>query len=85
MQEYVEALSAAGLERLDELTAAGVKENEPQRFYREFWSVHKPALFGDTTKMPMYEMPPADLANEWLHELELHFGAKIASFGDYDL
>lgn len=85
MQAYMEALSADGLERLEELTASGVKENEPERFYREFWSVHKPALFGDTTKMSLYEMPPSTLANEWLHDLEAHFTAKIASFGEYDL
>ncbi len=85
MQAYDEALSADGLERLEKLAAAGVMENEPQRFYREFWAVHKPALFGDTTKMSLYEMPPADLPNEWLHELQAHFSAKIASFGDYDL
>lgn len=85
MQSYMEAVSAAGLERLELLTASGVKENEPERFYREFWTVHKPALFGDTTKMSLYEMPPSNLANEWLHDLEAHFAAKISSFGDYDL
>lgn len=85
MQAYMEALSPAGLERLEELTAAGVEEAEPERFYREFWRVHKVALFGDTTKMSLYEMPPAELSNEWLHNLGAHFAAKIASFGDYDL
>ncbi len=85
MQAYMQAVSPAGLERLEELTAAGVEVEEPERFYREFWNVHKPALFGDTTKMSLYEMPPAELSNEWLHNLQAHFSAKIASFGDYDL
>ncbi len=82
---YLEAVGREGLQRLVELSKAGVRDNEPERFYREFWSVHKLALFGDTAKMSLYELPPADLPNEWLHNLGAHFETKIASFGDYDL
>jgi pimeloyl-ACP methyl ester carboxylesterase len=34
--------------------------------------------------MAWYDLPPSDLPNEWLHNLEQHFEAKFASFGDYD-
>lgn len=84
VQAYWEALDSAGVRHLDELEAAGVKEEDPIRYYEEYWRVSKPALFGDPARAAWYEMPPADLANEWLHNLELHFQAKFESFGEHD-
>jgi pimeloyl-ACP methyl ester carboxylesterase len=84
MRSYQEAVDSVGLQRLEELVAAGVREREPVRFYREYWQVFKPTLFGDTSKIESYDLPPAELANEWLHKLDRHFQAKMASIGDYD-
>lgn len=85
MQAFQDAVDPDGLQRLEQLAAEGVREGEPRRFYDEYWRVFKPTLFGDRSKMDWYELPPADLPNEWLHDLERHFEAKFASFGDYDL
>lgn len=84
-RKYRAVLDTAGLRRLEELESAGVKTSEPERFYEEYWRVYKPTLFGDPAKVAWYEMPPADLPNEWVHELEAHFQAKYESLDDYDL
>jgi proline iminopeptidase len=77
-------LDPAELTKLQELAESGVRESDPQRFYEAYWRVYKPTLFGDRAKMAWYELPPSDLPNEWLHNLEPHIQAKVASFGDFD-
>ena len=81
---YTAAVAPDGLERLRRLADAGVKEQDPERYYREYWQVFKPALFGDTTAMGRYDLPTADLSNEWVHRLEPHFLAKLGSMRAYD-
>lgn len=81
---YAAAVAPDALERLRRLAEEGMPEREPARYYGEYWRVFKPALFGDTSVMRRYELPPADLSNEWVNRLEPHFQAKFASMGGYD-
>lgn len=78
------AVDPAALAGLQELVDSGVRESDPQRFYGAYWRAYKPTLFGDRSKVTWYRLPPSDLPNEWLHNLEPHIQVKIASFGDYD-
>lgn len=83
-EAFQAALDSADLAKLQELAESGVRESDPQRFYEAYSRVYKPTLFGDRAKMAWYELPPSFLPNEWLHNLEPHIQAKIASLGDYD-
>lgn len=70
---------------LKELLDAGAEDKNPEAFYQEYWKAFKPALFGDTTKIPHYSMPPSSYSNEWVGRLQRHFRALFSSFGEYDL
>lgn len=83
-RRYQEAIDPKGFARLQQLAESGAKERHPEQFYRAYWQVFKPILFGDRGAMERYQLPPANLENEWLHKLEPHFQAKFDSFGDYD-
>jgi len=70
---------------LKELLDAGAEEKDPEAFYQEYWKAFKPALFGDTSKIAHYSLPPSSYSNEWVGRLRRHFKALSGSFGTYDL
>jgi proline iminopeptidase len=82
--DLVHDAEPGGLARLDQLRAAGLDRDQPQRFCEEWRAVYLPLQVSDPASLQRMRSRPCEHPNEWPAHVTAALAHVFIALGDYD-